>query len=75
MISFIYRQNVDDIKVRCHISQHHLDIASVVKENESEVLDAVSSQPRVAALKGNPRRLIELANDLDHLSAGDDLDS
>jgi len=39
------------------------------KENESEVLDAVSSQPRVAALKGNPRRLIELANDLDSLTS------
>lgn len=41
------------------------------KENESEVLDAVSSQPRVAALKGNPRRLIELANDLDSLTSKD----
>eukprot|EP00434_Breviolum_minutum_P026881 symbB.v1.2.023762.t1/scaffold2144.1/size88043/2 len=39
------------------------------KENESSVLDAVSSQPRVAALKGNPRRLIELANDLDSLTS------
>lgn len=38
------------------------------KENESEVLEAVSSQPRVAALRGNPRRLIELANDLDSLT-------
>lgn len=38
------------------------------KENETEVLEAVSSQPRVAALRGNPRRLIELANDLDSLN-------
>ena len=30
--------------------------ASIFQENESSVLDAVSSQPRVAALKGNPRR-------------------
>ncbi|CAJ1396875.1 unnamed protein product [Effrenium voratum] len=38
------------------------------KANESEVLDAVASQAHVAALKGNPRRLIELANNLESLS-------
>ena len=33
------------------------------EENESEVLDAVSSQPRVAALKGNPRRCNQSTTD------------